>query len=74
MTQEYQLQNTMTATAQEAGYNHRANAAVNGANDQSLASAAAKFAAAAAADRSCMREGVEKHIVKDQARYMRYEV
>jgi hypothetical protein len=52
MTAEYQLQNTMTTTARDAGYHH-ANAAYNGpADEESLASAAQDFAAASAADSS----------------------
>jgi hypothetical protein len=56
MTAEYQLQNTMTTTARDAGYYH-ANAAFHGpANEESLASAAQDFAAASAVDSSAFAQ------------------
>jgi hypothetical protein len=55
MTQEYQLQNTMTTTARDAGYHH-ANAAINHSDESSLASAAQDFAAASAADRNAFEQ------------------
>jgi hypothetical protein len=54
MTREYQLQNQMTSTARDAGYH--ANAAINDADEASLASAAHEFAAASAADRSAFEQ------------------
>jgi hypothetical protein len=55
MNQEYQLQNTMTTTARDAGYHH-ANAAINPDDETSLASAAHKFAAASASDRAAFEQ------------------
>jgi hypothetical protein len=55
MTQEYQLQNTMTTTARNAGYHH-ANLAVNHSNKSSLASAAQDFAATSFADRNAFEQ------------------
>jgi hypothetical protein len=55
MNQEYQLQNTMTTTARDAGYHH-ANAAINPDDETSLASAAHEFAAASASDRAAFEQ------------------
>jgi hypothetical protein len=55
MTQEYQLQNTMTTTARDAGYHH-ANAAIAPHDETSLASAAHEFAAASASDRAAFEQ------------------
>lgn len=55
MTKEYQLLNTMSTTAREAGYHHGANAASE-TNDESLAAAAQDFAAATAADRAAFEQ------------------
>lgn len=58
MNKEYQLQNTMTTTAREAGYHQGNHAAVmdNDRDDASLASAAQDFAAATAADRAAFEQ------------------
>jgi hypothetical protein len=57
MTAEYQLQNTMTTTARDAGYHHHANSAQqNPADEESLASAAQDFAAASAADSAAFEQ------------------
>jgi hypothetical protein len=57
MTAEYQLQNTMSITARDAGYHHGANAAYQTpADEESLASAAQDFAAASAADSSAFAQ------------------
>jgi hypothetical protein len=55
MNQEYQLQNTMTTTARDAGFHH-ANAAVHPDDENSLASAAHEFAAASASDRAAFEQ------------------
>jgi hypothetical protein len=55
MNQEYQLQNTMTTTARDAGYHH-ANAAITPNDEESLASAAHEFAAASASDRAAFEQ------------------
>jgi hypothetical protein len=55
MNQEYQLQNTMTTTAREAGYHH-ANAAITPHDENSLAAAAHEFAAASASDRAAFEQ------------------
>jgi hypothetical protein len=55
MNQEYQLQNTMTTMARDAGYHH-ANAAITPDDDNSLASAAHEFAAASALDRAAFEQ------------------
>jgi hypothetical protein len=56
MTAEYQLQNTMTTTARDAGYHHAIKAYQTPADEESLASAAQDFAAASAADSSAFQQ------------------
>jgi hypothetical protein len=56
MTAEYQLQNTMTTTARDAGYHHANAAYQSPADEESLASAAQDFAAASAADSSAFQQ------------------
>jgi hypothetical protein len=56
MTAEYQLQNTMTTTARDAGYHHANAAQHHPADEESLASAAQDFAAASAADSAAFEQ------------------
>jgi hypothetical protein len=56
MTAEYQLQNTMTTTARDAGFHHANAAHQTPADEDSLASAAQDFAAASAADSAAFEQ------------------
>jgi hypothetical protein len=56
MTAEYQLQNTMTTTARDAGFHHANATHQTPADEDSLASAAQDFAAASAADSAAFEQ------------------